>query len=90
MQNSQDPTDFSEDLETADQLIRNGMGDIMEGLSAEDLLNNAIVQPVELVSLLSLKLIEESVMTELSLSDTYSQYIKHLVRNFCNFSPGDF
>lgn len=51
----------------------------VDELPAEDLLSSSIVQPMELVALVSMNLLQGSTGTYSSISNTYSDYLKGLV-----------
>lgn len=76
---TQNSDDWLENLEVSEALIKKGMGEIMENLPTQDLLTKAVIQPIELLSLLSWKLFQDSLAVGVTLSDTYSQYLKELV-----------
>ncbi|KAI1774117.1 hypothetical protein F4818DRAFT_420890 [Hypoxylon cercidicola] len=69
---------WNENMNVAEALVRKGMNDIMDGLPAEDLLSSSIVQPMELVALVSMKLLQDSTGTYSSINNTYSDYLKGL------------
>ncbi|KAK9426001.1 hypothetical protein SUNI508_12708 [Seiridium unicorne] len=84
VQSSQDSVEWQENMEVADVLIMKGMGEVMENLSARDLIKDAVIQPIELVSLMSWKLFHDSIASGLTIGDTYSQYMKELENDFTN------
>ncbi|KAI1765348.1 hypothetical protein GGR53DRAFT_270001 [Hypoxylon sp. FL1150] len=69
---------WNENMDVAEALIRKGMNDIMDELPAEDLLSSSIVQPMELVALVSMNLLRDSTGTYSSINNTYSDYLKGL------------
>lgn len=69
---------WNENMNVAEALVRRGMNDIMDELPAEDLLSSSIVQPMELVALVSMKLLQDSTGTYSSIDNTYSDYLKGL------------
>ncbi|KAI5867033.1 hypothetical protein GGS23DRAFT_301604 [Durotheca rogersii] len=69
---------WTENLNIAGALIRRGMDDIMNGLSSENLLYSSVVQPMDLVSLVSFSLLRDSTERYSSINDTYSDYLKGL------------
>lgn len=79
VQFAQSPEAWDGNLDVASSLIKNGMRDIMENLFTGDLLQKAVVQPTDLTLILSWMLLKNSVKTSVTLSDTYSQYIRALV-----------
>lgn len=66
-------------LEFADSLIKEGMVEVMQGLPGEDLLSKEVVLPMEIVSLLSLRLLQDSTGVFPNLDMTYSEYLNALV-----------
>ncbi|KAI0852613.1 hypothetical protein F5Y00DRAFT_176805 [Daldinia vernicosa] len=78
IQASQNDEAWNENINVAEALIRRGMDDIMDGLPTEDLLSSSVIQPMELVTLISLKLLQDSTGTYSSINDTYSNYLKGL------------
>ncbi|KAI0022440.1 hypothetical protein F4780DRAFT_777811 [Xylariomycetidae sp. FL0641] len=62
----------------ADALIKKGLGEIMDNLPTGDLLRHFVVQPMDIVALLSEKLIRDSTGQYPNISDTYSEYLKKL------------
>ncbi|KAI1498364.1 hypothetical protein F5X99DRAFT_412171 [Biscogniauxia marginata] len=69
---------WQENMNVAEALIQRGMNEIMDELPAVSLLDYSVVQPMELVGLLSLKLLHDSTGTFSSINDTYSEYLKGL------------
>jgi hypothetical protein len=82
-QSSQGFEGWSENLDVAEALIRRGMGEIMDSLPAEDLVKDIIIHPMELVLLMSWRLLQDSNGKYPNLNDTYSEYIKALVSRNC-------
>ncbi|KAI8965869.1 hypothetical protein F5Y11DRAFT_258925 [Daldinia sp. FL1419] len=78
IQASQNDEAWNENIIVAEALIRRGMNDIMDELPTEDLLSSSVLQPMELVTLISLKLLQDSTGTWSSINDTYSEYLKGL------------
>ncbi|KAI2782312.1 hypothetical protein F4815DRAFT_30049 [Daldinia loculata] len=78
IQASQNDEAWNENINVAEALIRRGMNDIMDELPTEDLLSSSVIQPMELVTLISLKLLQDSTGTYSSIDDTYSDYLKGL------------
>ncbi|KAI1408911.1 hypothetical protein F5Y13DRAFT_204091 [Hypoxylon sp. FL1857] len=69
---------WNENIIVAEALMRRGMDEIMDELPTEDLLSRSVVQPMELVALVSLKLLQDSTGTYSSINNTYSDYLKGL------------
>ncbi|OTA69317.1 hypothetical protein K449DRAFT_428757 [Hypoxylon sp. EC38] len=69
---------WNENMIVAEALMRRGMANIMDELSTEDLLSRSVVQPMELVALVSLRLLQDSTGTYSSINNTYSDYLKEL------------
>lgn len=66
-------------MDLVQTLIKEGMVEVMQALPAEDLLSKEVVLPMEIVSLLCLKLLEDSTGTFPDLDMTYTEYINALV-----------
>ena len=64
----------------ATTLISSGMQKIIKGLSDVNLLEKATVLPLEVLSLLTLGLLQDQVGTSDDICETYSQYLNSLVR----------
>ncbi|KAK7973707.1 hypothetical protein PG989_015555 [Apiospora arundinis] len=75
---SQDTRGWSEHLETCTSRFQSGTKDIISHLSTVDLLEHAVLQPLELVSLLSLKLIQDSTDGKTDLTESYFQEVEDL------------
>ncbi|KAH6648167.1 hypothetical protein BKA67DRAFT_409341 [Truncatella angustata] len=86
VQGAHDGLDWQENFGIADALITKGMGEIMENLSAPNLLQTAAIHPLELISLMSKSLFQDSIGIDQTLSDTYYQYMKRL-ENEINDNP---
>ncbi|KAI2464473.1 hypothetical protein F4781DRAFT_70403 [Annulohypoxylon bovei var. microspora] len=78
IQASQNEEAWNENIIVAEALIQRGMNDIMDQLPTPDLLSNSVIQPMELVALMSLKLLRDSTGTYSRIDDTYSDYLKGL------------
>ncbi|KAK6948222.1 hypothetical protein Daesc_009986 [Daldinia eschscholtzii] len=82
IQASQNEEAWNENMNVAEALIRNGMNDItaveVDELPTEDLLSSSVLQPMELVTLVSSKLLKDSTGKYSSINDTYSDYLKGL------------
>lgn len=78
-------------FDNAKDLIKEGMAEVMQALPSEDLLAREVVLPLEIVSLLSLKLLQDTTGTYPNLDTIYSEYLNALVsqsplsssRNLC-------
>jgi hypothetical protein len=70
---------WSEHSEVAQKLIKDGIGEVMDSLGNESLLNRAVLLPMEIVSLLSLQLLQDSTGSYPNLGATYSEYLDALV-----------
>jgi hypothetical protein len=68
-------------MDVAKALIKEGMGEVIQALPSEDLLAREVVLPMEVVSLLSLKLLRDSTGLYPNLDMIYSEYLNALVRN---------
>jgi hypothetical protein len=60
-------------------LLKEGMAEVMQALPSDDLLAREVVLPMEVVSLLSLKLLQDTTGTFPNLDTTYSEYLNALV-----------
>ncbi|KAI1142915.1 hypothetical protein F5Y05DRAFT_408368 [Hypoxylon sp. FL0543] len=69
---------WNENIAVAEALMRRGMDEIMDELPTDDLLSRSVVQPMDLVALVSLKLLQDSTGTYSSINGTYSDYLKGL------------
>jgi hypothetical protein len=67
-------------LDDARALIPSGMAAVIRGLSDKTLLDNSIVLPLELVSLMSLRLLQDSTLGMQDASQCYSTCLEELVR----------
>lgn len=67
-------------LEIVLSLIKTGMEGVIDGMTSDSLLDKVVVLPLEIVSLLSLKLLEDSTGTYPNIRATYSEYLDSLVR----------
>jgi hypothetical protein len=76
---TEDDGTWEEHLHVTHQLILKGLADMLSTLPAGDLLAFTTLRPMDLVSLFSLKLIKDSADGFISLTDSYSEYIKDLV-----------
>ncbi|KAK6840013.1 hypothetical protein PG987_005879 [Apiospora arundinis] len=75
---SQDTRGWSEHLDTCSSRFQSGTKEIISHLSTVDLLEHAVLQPLELVSLLSLKLIQDSTDGKTDLTESYFQEVEDL------------
>lgn len=76
---SQGDLSWEEYLSVADGLVRKGMNETMLDLEAPELLSSTVVQPLDLVSLLTFQLLKDSTEGEVNLSDTYQNHLMGLV-----------
>ncbi|KAI5927644.1 hypothetical protein F4810DRAFT_648688 [Camillea tinctor] len=67
-----------ENMNVSEALIRKGMNEIMDDIPTSSLLEYSVVQPMELVALLSFKLLHDSTGKLPSINETYSEYLKGL------------
>jgi len=77
--NHDEHTSF-EHLTVADSLMRTGMRTVMDSLSEQALLQKSAVLPLEVVSLASLTLLQDLTSKYPNISETYSEFLKALVR----------
>lgn len=66
-------------LEDAKTLIRSGMAIVVNSLSEKSLINNSIVLPLELLSLVSLKLLQDITLGKPDISECYSASLETMV-----------
>ncbi|KAI1465730.1 uncharacterized protein F4812DRAFT_110004 [Daldinia caldariorum] len=78
IQASQNEEAWNENMNVSEALIRRGMNQIMDELPTEDLLSSSVLQPMELVTLISSNLLKDSTGKYSSINDTYSDYLKGL------------
>jgi len=78
---SQDTGNWVEHFEVFSELLLGSVTHITSGLSTVDLLEHTTVQPLELVFLLSLKLIQDSTDGKTDLIENYVKYVGDLVSN---------
>lgn len=71
---------WNDHSEIARTLIKKGMEEVIEGMATESLLKRAVVLPLEIVSLVSLKLLEDATGAYPNIGATYSEYLDALVR----------
>ena len=70
---------WEENLDVFQDLTIKGCTDVMSTLPKVDLRKHTAMQPLQLVSLLGLKLFQDSTDGNQTLSDIYAEYIKDLV-----------
>ncbi|KAK8005582.1 Mg2+ transporter protein- CorA-like protein [Apiospora arundinis] len=75
---SKDIGNWSEHLDVCSDLFTEGAKDIISQFSTVDLLEHAVMQPLELVSLLSLKLIQDSTDEKTDLTESYFKEVEDL------------
>ncbi|KAI1880901.1 hypothetical protein JX265_001141 [Neoarthrinium moseri] len=78
VQASEGSENWIENMDATEILLSKGMSEIMQELPVHNLLDYAVVRPMELVPIMTRKLTQELQGSDLNLNDTYSQYIKHL------------
>ena len=69
----------AEHLDRATSLIDKGITDIIEEMPNEDLLYKTAMLPMEILSLVTMELLEDQVGKADDISETYSQYLRYLV-----------
>ncbi|KAL7928096.1 hypothetical protein V8C35DRAFT_318940 [Trichoderma chlorosporum] len=62
----------------AKSLLKEGMQKMIEGISAENLLDKAVMQPTEIMALITLNLLQDDVGKHDDICDTYSLYLNSL------------
>jgi hypothetical protein len=67
-------------LDFAIALIKEGMAEVMQALPSGDLLSNEVLLPMDVVSLLSLKLLQDSTGALPNIDKTYSEYLHAMVQ----------
>ncbi|KAL8341987.1 hypothetical protein RB601_005236 [Gaeumannomyces tritici] len=65
-------------FEFAEGLIRSAMREVVDGLSSVDLLDRAVIGPMELVSTIGLSLFRDFTGNHMDISETYSEYLQSL------------
>lgn len=71
---------WDDNFERAKKLLATGMSKIILGISSDNLLDHASVQPLEVVSLVALQLLQDQVGKSGDISETYSLFLNSLVR----------
>jgi hypothetical protein len=71
--------DWYTHMTKAKSLLREGMQKMIEGISAQNLLDKAVMQPTEIMSLIALNLLQDDVGKYDDICDTYSLYLNSLV-----------
>lgn len=66
-------------MEHATKLIKQGMAEVVHSFSGDDLLSKEVVLPMEIVSLLSMKLLQDVTGVFPNLDTIYSEYLNALV-----------
>ena len=66
-------------LDHAKTLVRSGMASVVCSLSAKPLLDNSVILPLELLSLLNLKLLQDVTVGRPNISECYSASLKEMV-----------
>ncbi|KAK1970693.1 hypothetical protein LY78DRAFT_569497 [Colletotrichum sublineola] len=75
---------WEDHLDVADSLVKSGMKHIMERLSNSNLLERSSVLPLEVVSLISYRLLENNSGKYAGITDTYSEYLRALENEIAN------
>ena len=75
-------------LTKARVLITEGMNAIVQGISSRNILNDSAILPMEIASLLSLRLLQDQVGKADDIIETYSQYLSLLVSETRAYSQG--
>ncbi|UKZ79218.1 hypothetical protein TrVFT333_006968 [Trichoderma virens FT-333] len=70
--------DWYTHMTKAKSLLREGMQKMIEGISAQNLLDKAVMQPTEIMSLIALNLLQDDVGKYDDICDTYSLYLNSL------------
>lgn len=71
---------WTEHSEVARTLIKGGMAEVIEEMAGESLLKKVVILPMEVVSLVTLKLLQDSTGVYPNIGTTYSEYLDALVR----------
>ncbi|WQF77574.1 Putative Mg2+ transporter protein, CorA-like/Zinc transport protein ZntB [Colletotrichum destructivum] len=75
---------WEDHLDVADRLVKGGMKQMMERLSSLSLLERSSVLPLELVSLISYRLLANTSGKYAGITDTYSEYLRALENDIAN------
>ncbi|KAF3762955.1 putative Mg2+ transporter [Cryphonectria parasitica EP155] len=75
-------------LDDAKALIRSGMAAVVRSLSAKSLLDNSVLLPLELLSLLNLKLLQDMTVGRPDISECYSASLEEMEAEIA-FKPSD-
>lgn len=70
---------WDDNFDRAKKLLAIGMNKIIQGISSDNLLDHASVQPLEVVSLVALQLLQDQVGKSGDISETYSLFLNSLV-----------
>jgi len=68
-----------EHIEIVETLVKAGMEQAIDGMTCEPLLKKVVILPMEIVSLLSLKLLDDATGVYPNIGATYSEYLDALV-----------
>jgi hypothetical protein len=73
--------DWFSHMTKAKSLMKDGMQKMIRGISSQNLLDEAVMLPTEVMSLITLNLLQDDVGKYDDICDTYSLYLNFLVRN---------
>lgn len=73
--------DWFHHMTRARSLMKDGMQKMIQGISSQNLLEKAVMLPTEIMSLITLNLLQDDVGKYDNICDTYSLYLNSLVRH---------
>jgi hypothetical protein len=73
--------DWFHHMTRARSLMKDGMQKMIQGISSQNLLVKAVMLPTEIMSLITLNLLQDDVGKYDNICDTYSLYLNSLVRH---------
>jgi hypothetical protein len=76
---SNDDPKWDNRMRRAEELIGTGSKKLVQGLGENNLLEKAVVMPLEVLSLITMGLLQDQVGKSDDICDTYSQYLNSLV-----------
>ncbi|PNP48191.1 hypothetical protein THARTR1_10332 [Trichoderma harzianum] len=79
--------DWYSHMTKAKSLLKEGMQKMVESVSAQNLLDKAVMQPTEVMSLIALNLLHDDVGKYDDISDTYSLYLNSLDTDITTKAP---
>lgn len=82
---SKDDFTWNSRISRAKDLVEKGSKKLLQGLSNKSLLDRASVLPLEVLSLVTMGLLQDQVGKSDDICDTYSQYLNSLVCAIDNF-----